>query len=131
MISDGVPLFSVSPRKKAGALNRQMNISTAPARINPRPSTKTTPSPKMLDPGPVVVRAGAVPQGDEEDDPQADAAEQREQEFEDEVVEAGEQVMPEIPDAADRGQPVVEADHQAERQDGVGQHGFRDEGQDP
>ena len=52
MISDGVPLFRVSPRKNAGALSRQMNISTTPARISPRPSTNTTPRPKMLTPVP-------------------------------------------------------------------------------
>jgi very-short-patch-repair endonuclease len=51
-ISEGVPRLSVSPRKNAGALSRQRNISTAPATINPRPMTNTTPRPKMLTPVP-------------------------------------------------------------------------------
>ena len=60
---------------------------------------------------------------------QSEATEQREQELEDEVERVIEKRMAEEPDTTESRQAVVEADHDAQRVDGVGQHALAEEGQ--
>src|SRR5215204_5613237 len=77
-----------------------------------------------------IIRGSAVPQRDDQDEEQSEAPEKREQELEGEVERVAKQLMAEEPDATEGSQPVVEADHDAERQDRVGKHTFADERHD-
>src|SRR5687768_8980814 len=79
--------------------------------------------PDSADAGAAAVRrVGAVPQGDDQDEEEPEPAKQREQELEDEVERAVEELVTEEPDATEGRQAVVEADHDAQGVDGVGEH---------
>src|SRR4029453_7298276 len=58
-----------------------------------------------------IIRARTVSQGDDEDEEKSESAEHWKQELEDEVIPVTEELVPEEPDAGERRQAVVEADH--------------------
>ena len=122
-------LRSVSPRKNAGSTGAHDQHEHHTEQDHPE--TQDQDQTDAADArAAAVIRRGAVAKRDQEDPEQTEPAQQREQQLEHEALEVCEEFVAEVPDAGERGQAVIEADHDAERVDGVGEHVLAGEGED-